>query len=386
MSAGFERGVYGLSCYHPLIREPKYGVNPFTGLYGICLDSDGSVVYRVRSLAPHEYELNYLDNGLPDNCQIIPCGHCVGCKLDHSREWADRMLLELQTAHSAIFVTLTYDPEHVPHSTYTDNQGLKHSNYTLRKVDLQDFFKRLRRRFDSSGDYDLPQRRIRYYAAGEYGEMTLRPHYHCIIFGLSFDDVQATPALTPLGDPVTNDLGDPYYNSRILDAVWSYGLVSCAQMTWRTCAYVARYVTKKWSSGYDSKDRNFNLYNFFCVEPEFSIMSLKPGIGSEYLDYWLSVHPDADAVDILAYSKVSVSDQSGGKSVRIPKYIKRKFRDSSNPVWQQAYADLVLRNIVASESRIALQLERTDKEYLDVLQASEDHLIGQTRILRRDKI
>lgn len=75
---------------------------------------------------------------------------------------------------NAMFVTLTYDNEHLP------------EDYSLHKEDLQKFFKRLRR------DLAKDNRKIRYFACGEYGDEKKdnyptgfgRPHFHAIIFGL----------------------------------------------------------------------------------------------------------------------------------------------------------------------------------------------------------
>lgn len=369
-----------MSCFHPLIREPQLFYEHGVGSVPV-VTSTGEVVYRVRAVLPGEVEGYLRNGGIPAYKSIIPCGHCIGCKLDHSREWADRMVMELNSSGSGIFVTLTYAPEYIPPSYYTDNNGCQHGAYTLRKKDVQDWLKRLRRMYDGSRS-DYPVRHIRYYLCGEYGEMTLRPHYHAILFGLSLDDVQAVPALTPLGKPVTNDMGDAYYQSPVLASSWSFGLVSCSEVTWRTCAYVARYVTKKWSSGFDSKSK-VNLYELFNVQPEFSLMSRKPGIGSDFLQSWMDSHPTES---ILDYSKLSVSDSTGGKSIRVPKYIKRKFKDSPYPELRAAYSASVERALAASESRMILQLAQTDNEYLAVLQAAEDNLKSRTRVLTRDKV
>ncbi|WNK14050.1 MAG: replication initiator protein [Microvirus sp.] len=67
--------------------------------------------------------------------------------------------------HSAsCFTTLTYRDADLPVDGGLD------------KEEVQRFWKRLRKQVE-------PQK-IRYYACGEYGESTFRPHYHVIIFGL----------------------------------------------------------------------------------------------------------------------------------------------------------------------------------------------------------
>lgn len=202
------------------------------------------------------------------------------------------MMLELETAKKGIFLTLTYDNAHIPGSVYEDFpedkdlyfpfKGLERldgdkvywpSSFTLNKRDVQLFMKRLRRRFDD--------RKIRFYLAGEYGEKFHRPHYHAIVFGIGCDDF---PDLCEHGK---NELGDTYYTSDMLYKTWTNGFVLLSDVSWKTCAYVSRYCTKKLNGAYsiDYAVRN-------CI-PEFSLMSRKPGIGEPYL----KLHPDA--LDLL---------------------------------------------------------------------------------------
>lgn len=94
----------------------------------------------------------------------VPCGKCVGCIIARRREWTIRLLSEVSYHDRNVFLTLTYDDDHLP------------SDYGLHKEHLQKFYKRLR--------YYLGNREIKYYGVGEYGDRTFRPHYHNIIFGL----------------------------------------------------------------------------------------------------------------------------------------------------------------------------------------------------------
>ena len=112
----------------------------------------------------------------------VPCGQCIGCRIDRSRQWANRCMLELQYHDSAYFVTLTYDDLHVPKAYYPDpDTGEAHQSLTLCKRDFQLWMKRLRKRFSDD--------KIRFFACGEYGGSTHRPHYHAIVFGLHLDDL-----------------------------------------------------------------------------------------------------------------------------------------------------------------------------------------------------
>lgn len=139
-----------MSCYHPWLGVPDYD----------CLE-DGKRTYKLTS--PYDPTLKQMYPG----SIAIPCGHCIGCRLDYSRSWADRMMLELDHTKKAIFITLTYNNDHVPF-TADENTG-EFGVLSLDKTDLQKFFKRLRKRYSD--------KEIRFYAAGEYGSNTQRPQY-----------------------------------------------------------------------------------------------------------------------------------------------------------------------------------------------------------------
>jgi hypothetical protein len=102
-----------------------------------------------------------------DGTLELPCGQCIGCRLERSRQWAMRCLHESSLYDRNAFVTLTYDDEHLP------------PGGSLNYPDFQRFMKRLRKNSKSP---------IRFYMGGEYGESTLRPHFHVCLFGYDFPD------------------------------------------------------------------------------------------------------------------------------------------------------------------------------------------------------
>lgn len=115
----------------------------------------------------------------------VPCGKCGNCKSTKVSAWSFRIMQESRACDSALFLTLTYDNEHIP---------LTKSNFlTLRPEDLQLFIKRLRKYEKIRSDKENRKKgiktpfrsRIRYYAVGEYGGKTKRPHYHIILFNSS---------------------------------------------------------------------------------------------------------------------------------------------------------------------------------------------------------
>lgn len=192
----------------------------------------------------------------------IPCGKCLGCRLDYSRQWANRCVLESQCYKSGecSFLTLSYDEHNVP---WSDDGCL----YTLKPKDIQDFIKRFRMRvFREFG------KEVRFFLCGEYGDaedgQIPRPHYHVLLFGFEFFD-KKYKGLSKSGEPV--------FISKYLDEIWGKGYTWIGELNWQTCAYTARYVMKK------QKGKEAGAYyQKKGIVPEFVRMSLKPGIGAEY--------------------------------------------------------------------------------------------------------
>lgn len=278
----------------------------------------------------------------------IPCGKCIGCKLDYSRQWADRMILELDHTKKGIFLTLTYDNDHVPIGMYDEFDSPV--SYSLSKRDLQLFMKRLRKNFGNG---------IRFYAAGEYGSNTLRPHYHVIIFGLSLDDFYDKEKVGK------NELGQIYYKSDLLSKIWQNGFVCLSAVSWKTCAYVARYVTKKVNNDLE------NLYLVSNIEPEFSLMSRRPGLGS----FFFEDHPDR-----VGLSNFSVGDQNGAKTVKIPNYL---FKKLEGILGEEEFVKLKEQRERAANDRVLLKLQKTNLSFIELMEREEDAKIAQIRGLSR---
>lgn len=188
--------------------------------------------------------------------KILPCGQCYQCRLERSRDWACRCILEAQMHKENCFVTLTYDDAHLP------------SDYGLQKMDLTNFFKRLRKNTGA---------KLRYFACGEYGDLYSRPHYHICIFGYRPDDLQL----------IAQNRGVNLYTSQeILKAWQGRGFVSIGDVTFESAAYVARYVMKKVTG-----DRAEEHYQ--GREPEYVVMSRRPGIAASWFEkYSEDVYPN----------------------------------------------------------------------------------------------
>lgn len=196
----------------------------------------------------------------------LPCGQCIGCRLERSRQWAIRVIHEASLYENNCFITLTYDDNHVP----PDN-GLHHRDFQL-------FLKRLRKHFNHP---------IRYYMCGEYGDNYGRPHFHAILFNCNFGDYTLWRK---------SSAGSSLYRSATLERLWQFGFSSVGAVTFESAAYVARYVMKKrtgaGSAGhYEILDESTG--EIHSRRPEYNRMSLKPGIGAGWFaKYKSDVYPE----------------------------------------------------------------------------------------------
>jgi len=232
-----------------------------------------------------------LFNPAPNTTPLeIPCGQCIGCRLERSRQWAVRMEHEAQQyGVENCFVTLTYSDE------YLDTLDNPH---TLHFKHFQDFMKRLRKSHRGVYAVDVPYTDshgitktkigypIRFYHCGEYGEKYKRPHYHACLFNFDFPD--------KILDSV-NELGHRYYQSKILNGLWGHGNTLLSAFSWDTAAYCARYVTKK-LNGQLAKQKYYAIDSdtgeYFDLAPEYSTMSRRPGIGANWFaKYKKQVYP-----------------------------------------------------------------------------------------------
>ena len=237
-----------MACYHPIS----------AGLSGYSTNSATGRVYRRVIFKQND----------PDIVQSVslPCGQCIGCRLERSRQWAMRCMHEAQLHQHNCFITLTYDNDHIP------------SDQSLHYRDFQLFIKRLRKRY--------PTTKISYYMAGEYGESFGRPHYHACIFGLDFHDKKLWKRTSS---------GSLIYRSNDLETLWPFGYSSIGDVNFESAAYVARYIMKKQTGKEAEKHYQYSDLEsgeIIQMTPEFNKMSLKPAIGLNwYKKYKSDVYP-----------------------------------------------------------------------------------------------
>lgn len=156
-----------------------------------------------------------------------PCGQCLPCRINKTRQWTARLLMEALCHKNTIFITLTYSPENLP------LEGLQ-------KKHLVQFWKLLRHE----------GLKFRYYAVGEYGTKTERAHYHALCFGLSVE------------------------HEELIKKNWKHGFYKIDELNPERAAYVAQYNTKKFISNKTPDGK----------EPEFAAMSRMPGIGYNFIE------------------------------------------------------------------------------------------------------
>jgi hypothetical protein len=198
--------------------------------------------------------------GYRDRPVQIPCGQCVGCRLEKSRQWAIRCVHEATEHERNCFITLTYSPENLP------------KDHSLDKTHFQKFMKRLRK-LENRPEGDG----IRFYACGEYGELRNRPHYHAILFNHDFEDKTLW----------SKKNGNLLFRSETLERLWPYGFASIGNVTFESAAYVARYCMKK-ITGEKAEDEykilDKETGEIYEIQPEFALMSRRPGIGKTWYE------------------------------------------------------------------------------------------------------
>ena len=297
----------------------------------------------------------------------VPCGKCIGCRLDYSRSWADRCVLEASEHEHNHFLTLTYDDNHL----ITSQRSLvsEKGTLTLYPKDLADFMKRLRitweRKYNHTG--------IRFYACGEYGSTTARPHYHIIAFNLPIFDKKHY---------ATTKAGNVLYTSDELESVWGNGFCPIGEVNWETCAYTARYVMKK-QKGPDAA----NYYQSAGLEPEFVRMSRRPGIARPYFE----AHKDEiyKSFDIKIIGKNETKRRiyqgsiilPGGREANSPKYFDKIYQEE-DPAFVAFLKETRRRNAELNTKQALSQTDLDERGYFAVQEEIKKNSVkALTRLL-----
>lgn len=351
-----------MSCLHPLKGFPigetskgktRYKITPYTCTKVYQLKQDGPW-YKDFSLGIVPSAYNIVSSFVE-----IPCGKCIQCRLSYSKTWSIRCMIEAKKYKDNCFITLTYNDDHVPKSwtnIVDDETGeiLSERNgeyLSLEQEDLTKFFKRLRK--------SLGNDKVRYYACGEYGDETMRPHYHAILFGFMPDDLVFYKKTAQ---------GEYLYTSKSLEKIWGKGNVIVGECTFESCAYVARYVMKK----LNGKEAQF--YEAYGIDKEFVTMSRRPGIARDFYE----LHKDTD---LFEYDHFYLSTKNGSKSCSPFKYYKKLY-DEEYPGDIHWLTDKQKQLAI---ERKELKETKSTKSYLEMLE-DEEFVLQENSKKRRNAI
>lgn len=259
----------------------------------------------------------------------VPCGHCLGCKLDHASEWATRITTEARQWEKCCFITLTYnnglrktfDGQTINKLSLPINQK---GQMTLFKKDVQDFLKRLRWHEKGIQEWENPrngkkERPIRYLVCGEYGPKGGRPHYHMALFNYEPDDLKPYKQ---------NKQGDWLYTSKKLQSIWGNGFVVIGKLSYKSASYIARYTMKKaysgerqtwtrWGYDYQKQKRYKIKSNYQKQKPQAEFIQMSTGVGLGRL-WW---EENKEFCKKWGYISIKIGDKVQHKP--LPKYFKK---------------------------------------------------------------
>ena len=273
-----------------------------------------------------------------DGYTRVSCGQCIGCLLRRSRDWAVRGVHQSLVSGDGTnhFVTLTYSDEYLPRHEVT---GMP----TFEPDAISGFMKRLRTNTGQSG--------IKFFACREYGERTLRPHYHICLFGLDLQDYRPYKV---------GKHGFSLFNSETLDIAWQRrGHVVVAPTTFNTISYTARYVTKKLGSQLKPISREYasDLLTGEIYEhlPERTYCSNRPGLGFDFFN--------KHQAQLLSLGSTII----GNRRMPLPRYYLRLAKESGSDAFaeyemkrEQYYRDAEYFN-----DSLLLQAMKTNLENID---------------------
>lgn len=278
----------------------------------------------------------------------LPCGQCIGCRLEYSRQWAIRCMHESSLYENNCFITLTYNDLNVPRYNSLDVSHFQLFMKRLRKYYSDLYAKELY--FLNEGFVSMAKCRqyispfvpkIRFFHCGEYGEELGRPHYHALLFNYDFPDRYKSG--------VNSSTGTVYYRSDILEKLWTHGYSSIGNVTFDSAAYVARYVLKKVTGSASSLHYSYRDPDTGFVvadrKPEYVTMSRRPGIAKGWFDRYSSDVYPSDSVVLR------------GMEMRPPKYYDKLY-ELIDP---SSFLDIKERRIQYSQTEKVLANNTPDR-------------------------
>lgn len=249
--------------------------------------------------------------------RVVGCGRCVPCLRKKQIDWCFRLGHELTNSSSACFLTLTYNDENIPISS---------GGYSLVRSDFQKFMKRLRKHANTT--------KIKYYACGEYGDKTERPHYHAIVFNL------------------------PRPFEKYIDKAWKLGHVHIGTVTESSIFYTTKYALK------GLRRRRSEQVDELGREPQFQLMSNGLGIG----------YIKSTIVEYLKTNGSKLLTVPGGHKKKLPRYyIDKMFTDPEEKLLWTAVANSEISNRDAVEIT-----DKQRRELIDLYNYRNKREIGKS--------
>lgn len=197
------------------------------------------------------------------------------------------------------FLTLTYSDKCLPRMKSTSSSG-EDCLATLDPLHLQNWLKRFRKAIEPL--------RIRYYAVGEYGDETFRPHYHVAVFGW--------PACYRGRSDFRPGRIGCCFACDVVAETWTDGNIMSGKLEVGSAQYLAGYVTKKMTRNDDVR--------LAGRQPEFARMSLRPGIGFD------AMHDVASVLMALGLDESEADVPSalrhGSRTLPLGRYLQRSLR------------------------------------------------------------
>lgn len=286
-----------MTCFHPLQGYYSAKVNA-SGKRSIVFDHSKSI-----------------GSGVP---VTLPCGRCIGCRLERSRQWAIRISHEASLYDKNCFITLTYKPEKLP-----DDGSLNVRHFQL-------FMKKLRKKYGQ---------KIRFFHCGEYGENLGRPHYHACLLNHDFPD-KVLHRITERGDHI--------YRSPALEELWPDGFSEIGSVTFDSAAYAARYITKKITG--DPADDHYQ-----GKKPEYTTMSRRPGIGVPWLEKYKT--------DVFPHDYIVAR----GKKLPVPRFYNQRYEMEAPEKYEKIKRKRLLK-AAAQKRANPLEHERERLQVKEIVQ------------------
>ena len=297
----------------------------------------------------------FVDKYVLDKVLYVPCNNCIGCALDHARDWQNRLVMESMYSHCNYFLTLTYNDDNLP------------KDMQLKKDDIKKFIRDLRNYYKSHFDYEG----LRYYVGAEYGSKSARPHYHVILFNcpLSQEDFKFLKInfkgfkFSDVGKSIS---GDHIYSVSLFSDLWKKGFNVVGSFSKATAGYVARYVNKKKLLTKDEKKE----LKYSGIQPEFNLMS--KGIGKQFL---------LDNFDKIIENNLTIYLQ--GNKISVDRYFSKLVEKFGTESQKNKFERLKISLQLAASCRASSEAVKYDNDVNLMLDDLQNKKLNKIKTLKR---